>query len=143
MSGSCRKQKDPVREFFVYVHSCTVTSLFSLPATHENVVTQCDPPPYDNTHDQCTAEPCPHSHACAAPPPPTRPWRSRERPRGRIGSGGQYFAANRSRRPHDLPTQYPVPSVFRFREWKICRRSGSTVLYVLLLGTIIYLPSKL
>ena len=31
--------------------------------------TQCDPPPYDNTHDQCTAEPCPRSHACAAPPP--------------------------------------------------------------------------
>ena len=32
MSGSCRKQKDPVREFFVYVHSCTVTSLFFSPS---------------------------------------------------------------------------------------------------------------
>ena len=143
MSGSCRKPKDPVREFFVQVHFCTTTSHFSLPATHENVVTQCDPPPYDNTHDQCTAEPCPRSDACPHPPPPTRPWRSRERPRGGIGSGGQYFAGSRSRRPQDLAPQYPVPSVFRFREWKICRCFGGTVVYVLLVGTIIYLPSKL
>lgn len=78
-----------------------------------------------------------------AMPAPTRPWRSRERPRGGIGSGGPYFAANRSRRPRDLPTQYPVPRCSDFREWKICRRSSGTVLYVSLVGTIIYLCTKL
>ena len=111
MSGSCRKPKDPVREFFVQVHFCTMPSHFSLPATHENVVTQCHPPPYDNTPDRSMAAPCPRSDACSHPPPPMRPWRSRERPLGGIGSGGQYFAGSGPRRPHHLPLQYLVPGV--------------------------------
>ena len=40
--------------------------------------------------------------------------------------------------PQDLATQYPVPSVFRFREWKICRCFGGTVLYFYHISTEIY-----
>ena len=61
------------------------------------------PPHYDSTPDHCTVAHCQRSGACAAPPPLTRPWRSRQRPLGGIGSGGQYFAANRSRRPQFQP----------------------------------------
>ena len=37
--------------------------------------------------------------------------------------------------PMTWATQYPVPSVFRFREWKICRCFGGTVVYVHTIST--------
>ena len=102
--GGVVVSKERSWNFFLYVHSCTMMSLFSLPATHEisfhNGIL-LDPPHYDNTPDHCTVAHCPRSGACAAPPPPTRPWRSRQRRLGGIGSGGQYFAANRSKGPSD------------------------------------------
>ena len=40
-------------------------------------------------------------------------------------------------------TQYLVPSVFRFREWKICKCFGGTVVYVHKVSTEMNLCFKL
>ena len=133
MDGGVVVSKERSWNFFFYVHSCTIMSLFSLPATHEisfhNGILLA-PPHYDNTPDHCTVAHCPRSGACAAPPPPTRPWGSRERPRGGIGSGGQYFAANRSKGPSDCHRSKTCARAVEFPARRIRRLHASIVLYV-------------